>query len=140
MAGESTATVKRSIAQGGITVGNDQFTVAGDTPKPFQKQIPASMVDAEIDWAIADLDTIQAVGFEADKDCDVYTNAIHTGSFPTDGDHLVLKANRGLVWVRGVDDDDALFLKQAVTKLYITTGAEATNFRIVCPTDGTPVI
>ena len=135
MAGEQSFTVKKTISGPGPTVGGIDAVIPADGNKGFQKTIAANTVDGRITLDL-DISTIQVIGIEANQDCDVYTNAIHSGS---PDDHLVLKANKPLLWNIN-DPAGMLFLTVDVTDLYVTTGSNDTILKLICGLDETPVL
>jgi hypothetical protein len=133
MANEMTANVNRSLKVGALTIGGTVQNVLHDGVVNFSKTIPAG-TNAEIDISV-DVSTVLAMAIEGDNDCDIYTNAVSSGSYD---DHLVLKAKQPLIWATG-DPASLQFFTTDVTKLYVTCAAP-TLLKFGAALDSTPVL
>lgn len=133
MAGENVINRTQSLTGGGVTVGGVTEAATADNVNVFKKTIPANSTNARIDFPIT-LDTLIAIGIVANKDVTVKTN-----STSSPADTLTLAANKPLIYVAS-DPDDNLFLSADVTSLYVTTGAAATEVKIVAGVNSTPVL
>lgn len=138
MAGEAKAKISRSLTVGGLTIGGVVGSFPSDGAIVFQKEIPANSTNARITIPV-DVSTVIAAGMDVNKDADIYTNAPSTSSSPAPTDSFVpQRANKAIIWSQG--DAAALFLTADVTDIYITTGGEATLFKLGCAVDTTPVL
>jgi hypothetical protein len=138
MANEQSNRVTKAATIAGLTMGGTVQTVLADGAVTFSKTI-ATLTDAHIAINL-DTTTVQLMAIEADNDCDVYTNAIHSGSYD---DHLVLKARQPLIWATGdpaglkfMTGDDSLHI---ITAFYVTT-TTATLLKFGAAVDSTPVL
>src|SRR5690349_9491926 len=138
MANEQSNKVTKTATIAGLSIGGTVQTVLADAAVTFSKTISTG-TDREIDLNV-DTTTVQLMAIEADNDCDVYTNANHSGSFD---DHLQLKARQPLIWSTG-DPAEAKFMtgdgtNHIVTKFYVTT-TTATLLKFGAAIDSTPVL
>lgn len=133
MANELSANINRSLSAGGITVGGVANTVTSDLHVAFRKTIPKNTTNARVHVGAIDVDAIQAIGIEANKDTTVNFNKPGT-STPTD--IVSLKANKAVFWFLG-DITSAKFVTVDFDDLFITTGLEDTLLKFVCAIDST---
>jgi len=134
MAGEFQFKVKRTVTGFGMTNGNTEQTVMCDGGTPLKKTIPANTANAHFVCPI-DIATTKVISFETNKDCHIYCNA---ASGDTPDQDLTMLAGVAKSWVDG--DDEAIFLNQTLTDIYVTTGSDAVNLSIIEGHDATPAL
>lgn len=132
MAGEFTISARLSYDFGSFTVGGTVDSIICDGKTSISKTIPANSTNAEID-VVVDVSTVVVAAIEANKNCTVKTN-----STSAPDDTLTLLANKAVGWK--TNDVASLFLTADVTKLYVTTGAEATIIKFGVGYDATPAL
>jgi len=116
----------------GMQIGTSALSVLADLQVAFQKTIPANTTNGEIDLVLT-LAQVAVMGIEADQACTIKVNS----TSPAPQDTFALAAAVPLIWTSG-DPASASFLVSNVTKLYVTTGAQATILKFVAGVDATP--
>lgn len=132
MANEVSITIRRSASIAGVSFGSTDAVISVDNPNAFQKLIAAG-TDVEVDYPSGALDKLAIAWIEANKACTVNVNDASTG---TPDQEITLVANKGLQW-DNTQPAAALWLTDAVTKLYVTAAAD-TILKIAFLSDITP--
>ncbi len=133
MAGEITATLRRSLVLGNMTIGGESLPFSADYELHLQKLVPANTSAGEFVVTI-DVDNLIAIGIVADQECTIKTNV-----FATPTDTIVLYEDQPLIWVDG-DPTGTQFFTSDVTKIFVTTGASATTIKLAAAIDSSPVL